>query len=136
MKTPTEKVSGPGPGQSITKHLASLLGDDVILLWVTKGEKGPRWKGWQNTGIEMMSHPRYLRNLDNDRNIAVLTGAPSGGLCSIDIDDDEAVEPFLALNPKLAGSLRSRGKRGCNFWTRIEGPCPPPSEIKRTDGSP
>jgi P4 family phage/plasmid primase-like protien len=37
-------------------------------------------------------------------------------LCSIDIDEDDQVEPFLALNPKLAGTLRTRGSRGCNFW--------------------
>lgn len=37
-------------------------------------------------------------------------------LCSIDIDEDESVEPFLALNPRLAESLRTRGSRGCNFW--------------------
>lgn len=119
---------------SITRHLVSLLGEDVVLLWATKGEKGPRWRGWQNTTIEMMGNPRYIRNLDSGHNIAVLTGAPSGGLCSIDIDDDESVEPFLKLNPKLADTLRSCGRRGCNLWVRVEGASPPPSDIKHADG--
>lgn len=37
-------------------------------------------------------------------------------LCSVDIDEDEQVEPFLQLNPRLATTLRTRGSRGCNFW--------------------
>jgi P4 family phage/plasmid primase-like protien len=37
-------------------------------------------------------------------------------LCSIDIDEDDQVEPFLALNPRLKDTLRTRGSRGCNFW--------------------
>lgn len=121
---------------AVIRHLRSLVGDDVVLLWVSKGEKGPRWPRWQKTGIEMMSNERYLKNLANDRNVAVLTGEPSGGLCSIDIDDDEAVEPFLALNPGLRQTLRSRGRRGCNLWIRVEGEIPPPSDIRTRDGKP
>ena len=121
---------------SISRHLISLLGDDVVLLRCNKGEKGPRWRGWQTTTIEKMKDERYLKALDKHQNIAVLLGSASGGLCSIDIDDDEMVEPFLALNPGLAATLRSRGKRGCNFWIRIQGSLPPSSNLARVDGSP
>jgi putative DNA primase/helicase len=65
-----------------------------------------------------------------------LTGKASNGLCSIDIDDDEMVEPFLALNPNLRETLRSRGRRGCNVWVRIEGDFPRHCYIKQPDGSP
>ena len=119
--------------QSQARSLMTLL-DPVVLLRANLGEKGPRWRGWQNTTIEKMKDERYIKALDKG-NIAVLTGAPSGGLCSIDIDDDEAVEPFLALNPMLRETLRSRGRRGCNVWVRIDGAYPPPSDIKRADGS-
>lgn len=135
MKSRIKNPSDAGAQGSIVRHLVSLLGNDVVLLWAAKGEKGPRWKGWQNTTVEMMGNQRYLRNLDRGHNLAVLTGTSSGGLCSIDIDCDESVEPFLALNPKLADTLRSRGRRGCNVWVRIEGPFPPYSEIKRSNGS-
>lgn len=37
-------------------------------------------------------------------------------LCSVDVDEDDQVEPFLALNPQLKDTLRTRGSRGCNFW--------------------
>jgi putative DNA primase/helicase len=120
---------------SISRHLISLLGDDVVLLRCNKGEKGPRWRGWQTTTIEKMKDERYLKALDKHQNIAVLLGSASGGLCSIDIDDDEAVEPFLALNPRLRKTLRSRGRRGCNVWVRIDGAYPPPSDIRRADGT-
>lgn len=124
-----------GSTPAVVKKLRELLGMDVVLLWVTKGEKAPHWNRWQNTRIDMMSNERYLRNLANDRNIAVLTGEPSGGLCSIDIDDDDSVEPFLALNPALQKTLMSRGRRGCNLWVRIEGEYPRVRPLKRRDGS-
>jgi len=118
---------------SISKHLISLLGDDVVLVWANKGQKGPRWRGWQHTGIDRMRKTAYLKTLDCGHNIAVLTGAPSGGLCSIDIDENEAVEPFLTLNPRLRETLRSCGKRGCNLWVRIQGVFPPPADIRTAD---
>jgi hypothetical protein len=120
---------------SISRRLISLLGDDVVLVWSNKGQKGPRWRGWQNTDIQMMRKPAYLKKLDSGGNLAVLTGAPSAGLCSIDIDSDDGVEPFMALNPELAKSLRTRGRRGCNVWVRVEGTFPPPSAIKNAAGS-
>jgi putative DNA primase/helicase len=118
---------------SISQNLLKLLGNDVVLVWSNKGQKGPRWRGWQNTDIQMMQKPGYRKKLDSGCNLAVLTGAPSGGLCSIDIDEDEAVEPFLSLNPKLRETLRSRGRRGCNLWVRIDGAFPPPAALKNSD---
>jgi phage/plasmid-associated DNA primase len=116
-------------------HLISLLGDDVVLLPCKKGVKGPRDDSWQRTTIEKMRDKDYLAELNRAGGIAVLTGTPSGGLCSIDIDDDEMVEPFLALNPQLRETLRSRGRRGCNLWVRIDGAYPGPCDIRRADGS-
>lgn len=57
-------------------------------------------------------------------NIAVYLGKASDGLCAIDFDADEDLEAFLAVNPKLAGTLRSRGSRGGMVWVRIEGEYP------------
>ena len=120
---------------SISQHLVSLLGDDVVLLPCEKGIKGPRGNAWQKTTIEKMRDNKYLRQLNRAGGIAVLLGAASGGLCSIDIDDDDSVEPFLALNPDLAATLRSRGRRGCNLWVRVQGTFPPQSVLTRQDGS-
>jgi phage/plasmid-associated DNA primase len=129
-KQPINNSSGFPAG-----HLISVLGGDVVLLPSTKGMKGPRWEGWQKTTIDRMRDEDFIHEINSAEGIAVLTGEPSGGLCSIDIDDDEMVEPFLALNPKLRETLRSRGRRGCNLWVRIDGAYPRPCVIKQADGS-
>ena len=61
-------------------------------------------------------------------NIGIAKARVSGGLCSIDIDVDDEVERFIALNPRLANSLRSKGARGCNVWFRV--PCDTPATKK------
>jgi P4 family phage/plasmid primase-like protien len=57
-------------------------------------------------------------------NVAVYLGKASGGLCAIDFDKDEDLSAFLALNPKLAGTTRSRGSRGAMLWIRVSGEFP------------
>lgn len=134
MNTLTEDVEIKYGEGTTVERLQSLLGDDVVLVWTARGEKKPTRKGWPKTKIERMSDPRYLKNLNSGHNLAVLTGKPSGGLCSIDIDDDSAVEPFLELNPKLRKTLRSRGRRGCNLWVRMKGPYPSFLNLSTVDG--
>jgi hypothetical protein len=133
-KTRVAPPSGPAAGSTID-HLRRLLGDDVVLLPCDKGQKGSRWNKWQDLTIAKMRDEPYLRMLGRAHNIAVLLGKASGGICSIDIDGDESIEPFLKLNPKLTNTLRSRGKRGCNLWVRIDGDFPGTSPLKRQDGS-
>jgi P4 family phage/plasmid primase-like protien len=57
-------------------------------------------------------------------NLAVYLGQASGGLCAIDFDADADLDAFLALNPTLAATTRSRGSRGGMLWLRIEGEYP------------
>ena len=57
-------------------------------------------------------------------NLAVYLGKASGGLCAIDFDADEDLAAFLALNPALATTTRSRGSRGGMVWLRVEGEYP------------
>ena len=57
-------------------------------------------------------------------NVGVVLGRASGNLCTIDIDTDAEVEPFLALNPKLASTLRTNGANGCQVWIRVVGDYP------------
>jgi P4 family phage/plasmid primase-like protien len=113
----------------ILSELRALVGQDVVLLSIPVGQKGPRFKGWQTTTIERMSDPTYLDNLRKN-NIGVLQGAPSNHLCSIDIDDDADVEPFLDLNPRLRETMHTRGSRGMNIWVRIYGPYPPLTKLE------
>ena len=57
-------------------------------------------------------------------NLAVYLGQASGGLCAIDFDADADLAAFLAVNPKLAATTRSRGSRGGMVWLRVEGDYP------------
>jgi hypothetical protein len=57
-------------------------------------------------------------------NLAVKLGPVSGDLCTVDLDSDDLIEPFLALNPRLSETLRTRGSKGCQFWFKVEGPYP------------
>ena len=79
-----------------------------------------------------MNDPAYLAQLRTG-NIGVLLGSASGGLCAIDIDADDEVQPFLALNPKLSSTLRTSGARGAQVWVRIVGDYPKLTKLKTAD---
>lgn len=121
-------------GGDIVTRLQSLLGQEVVLVWTKPREKSPPFSGWQRTTLEMMRDARYLKQLRSGCNLAVLLGEPSSGICSIDIDDDSDVGPFLEANPVLTASLRSKGRRGCNIWIKVQGNYPAPAAIKTRDG--
>src|SRR6266446_4589848 len=106
LSTELTKTSQNAVNQSssIVDELRSLLGDDVVLLPIPRGSKKPVIKGWQSTNVSRMEEPEYLAQLNHDGNIGVLLGS---GLITIDLDRDEAVEPFLNLNPKLRSTLRT-----------------------------
>jgi phage/plasmid-associated DNA primase len=127
------KASQKAGGQSspTLEELCSLLGDDVVLLPIPSGSKKPVIKAWQSTKLSKMRDPEYLAQLNHDGNIGVLLGT---GLITIDLDRDEDVEPFLAVNPKLRETLRSRRVRGCNLWVRINGPYPKSCKLKTKGG--
>jgi hypothetical protein len=103
--------------------LYSLVGKEVVLLPLELGSKGPKETGWQKTTFEQTQKPSYQRKLleatGRGGNIGVVLGPSSGNLCTIDIDCDTEVEPFLTLNPKLASKLRTNGAAGCQIWIRV-----------------
>jgi phage/plasmid-associated DNA primase len=118
----------------VVGDLLDLLGDGVVLVPIKRGHKGPsgkRMKGWQNFTPERMADPDYLAQLNHDGNIGVLL---RNGLTTIDLDRDEDVEPFLKLNPKLRGTLRTRRKRGCNIFICIQGAYPNSCKLKTASG--
>lgn len=130
-----DEAECPGAAGGIVSHLRGLLGVDVVLLPIPSGQKGPITKGWQTTTVAKMSEPAYLESLARG-NIGVLLGAASGGVCTIDIDSDEGVEPFLALQkPEIQNTLRTKRMRGCNLWLRITGACPTLAKLKTKDGN-
>ena len=51
--------------------------------------KGPVRSGWQNLRLTDEERPQYF---DDDDNLGVLLGEPSGGLVDVDLDCEEAVQ--------------------------------------------
>lgn len=105
------------------REILDLIGP-AVLLPITPGTKAPSFGAWQKTTQADMARPEYLSRFGPRHNVGVLQGKPSNGLCSIDLDADEWIAPFLTDNPKLNDTLRTRRSRGCNLWVRITGQYP------------
>ena len=113
-----------GASPSVLERFTLLLGDDVFFVPCEWGTKKPMVT-YAKRKFEATKTTAYRAIFDaQPTNIAVLLGKSSGRLCAIDLDDDGDVAAFLALNPKLADTLHSRGSRGGMLWMRIEGDYP------------
>ena len=112
----------PPPSRSIG-GVYEALGHDCVPIPLRSGTKRPAHANWQNTTLEESRSPEYQRELQAGE-IGVLLGPAGGGIITVDLDTDEAATEFLAANPRLAATLRTRGRRGQNFWFRLHGPIP------------
>lgn len=121
-------MSTPANESTTVAELQRLLGACVLLQC---DGKRPVSNGWQHIRLDDMTQ-YYLSKLKG--NIGVSLGGASGGLCVIDFDLDDLVEPFLQINPTLAATFRTRGRRGCAFWLRIRGDCPRSRKLKSSSG--
>jgi len=106
------------------RKIYDMLGGKAVLLAIPIGNKIPVDKGWADFSSSVMDDEDYLSRFNNGTNIGVCLGAQSGGLCTIDIDDDRFVEDFIASNPVLKTTLRTRRVKGCNFWIWVDGEYP------------
>jgi P4 family phage/plasmid primase-like protien len=130
-----QSVEIPYMSTSNVDYIRNLVGADAVLLPIPRGSKAPKIRNWQRKTLADMADPAYLRSLETG-NIGVLQGAPSNGLCSIDIDADEHVAHFFELNPRLTETLQTKGQRGLNLWVRVEDECPKltPLELDSSEG--
>ena len=104
-------------------ELIQLLGEPVLLLSWPLGTKGAKQK-WKHLKAETdMKDSAYLLKFENG-NIGVALGDKSGGLISIDWDEDEILDEFLKINSTINQTLVSKGKRGGNVWYRMIGEYP------------
>ncbi len=114
------------------QRILALTGPALLLPW-PRGRKGaPR--RWGHMQLPLMDDRVHLSLLEKAGNIGVALGKVSGGLVSIDIDQDERVPEFLELNPLLSETLRTKGARGCNVWVRMKGDYPPTHKLKDKEG--
>jgi hypothetical protein len=110
------------------RQIQKLLGD-VVLIPIRPLSKVPVGKGWQKRTQDSMRDENYLRSFDG-KNIGVLLGRVSDGLCTIDLDTDDQVEPLLDANPCLRNTLRTKRIRGCNIWIYVEGELPASTKLR------
>jgi phage/plasmid-associated DNA primase len=116
--------SSPQSGEGVAaltplQRFTALLGEDVFFVPCEWGSKEPLVT-YVERPFEGTKTDAYRALFDAaPTNIAVYLGQASGGLCAIDFDADEDLAAFLAVNPKLAHTTRSRGSRGGMVWVRI-----------------
>ncbi|PTX98218.1 hypothetical protein DB345_05125 [Spartobacteria bacterium LR76] len=128
------EISSQVSGNKAVEDILALLGQEAVLLPVSKKAKAPSLPNWNKLDHSCMLDPVHLESLTRG-NIGVLLGAPSGGLCTIDVDDDDQAEAFLALNPQLQATLQTRGCRGRNFWVRMDGEYPALTKLVILEGT-
>lgn len=117
----------PTATTSKTSKLLNLLGPETVLLPCIG--KRPVVSGWQNLNAKTMQNAKHLKQVEKMTNVGVLLGNASGGLCVIDFDADGEDQKFLAFNPSLQKTLRTRGRRGSSLWVRISGEIPRPAKL-------
>lgn len=106
------------------EKVESLLGEQAFLVPCEWGTKKPLLTYVERPFEATKTVPYRAVFEVQDVNIAVYLGKASSGLCAIDFDRDEDVQAFLAVNPGLANTTRSRGSRGAMLWVRIDGEYP------------
>jgi len=118
------------------KHLFDLLGcPHAVLLPIRRGTKAAMVKGWPDLTFDDTQSESYQRLLKNAGSVAVSLGSPSGGVCSIDFDDEDALGEFLRVNPFLENTLRTTAERGANLWIKLTGDIPPGAKFKDALGN-
>jgi phage/plasmid-associated DNA primase len=116
-------VNGAQAGSPIQRFKA-LLGEGAFFVPFVWGTKRPLVK-YAELPFTDTKTPAYLRSFEAElTNIAVYLGKSSNGLCAVDFDDDGDLAKFMAVNPRLAYTTRSRGSRGGMVWVQVEGDYP------------
>ena len=114
-------------------HLRKRLGPAVLQPWPSRS-KGNHRK-WKHLQLADMNETSHLAKLEKAGNTGVALGRVSDGLVTIDLDDDSYVAAFLAANPLLKTTLRTRASRGCNIWVRCSSEYPPSQRLKNAHGT-
>lgn len=119
----SDSVNRQDVGHPRVQRLVSLLGPLTRMIPVAFGTKDRPVPKWPDTPFEVMQSADWLDRLES-QNIGVILGPNSDNLVSIDCDTEEAFAEFLNHNPWLQQTLQSKGKRGGNYWLRMNGPYP------------
>ena len=118
-------------------ELYQLLGKKTVILPVEIGKVRCEQSNAATLTFDDTQQPLFQAMLSAAPNHAVSLGKASEGLCTIVIEDDENIEPFLEKNPTLRNTLRTtNGEFGCRLWVKIEHDYPEKSFINFLSGEP
>ncbi|MCC7419537.1 MAG: bifunctional DNA primase/polymerase, partial [Planctomycetaceae bacterium] len=81
--------------------------------------KNPGFQGWQHFRLDDRNLVRFC---GGEKNIGILLGEPSGGLCDIDLDHPKAVELAPKFLPPTPAVFGRSGKPRSHYVYRIAGP--------------
>jgi hypothetical protein len=128
FRSDLEAAKGVSPQDRLLDRLYELLGE-VVLLPIPLGEKGPKEPGWQALTFAESQKRRdeLLEVVKRGGNLGVLLGPKPNRLLALDLDSDQLVDTWLVRHPWLANTMRSKGKRGCQFWLRLANDCDYPN---------
>jgi AAA domain len=116
----------PRPHSEARAGLAALYGlfpRPVVLLPIPSGRKEPNLVDWQQINFERTQTEDYqeiLLKAFEAANVGVSLGRKSGGLFTINVNDQGAVEELVQDFPWLEDTTRSWAQRGCQFWLLLE----------------
>jgi hypothetical protein len=94
-------------------------------------KKAPVIKSWQKLYLANSDLPEHF---DDDSNIGVLLGEPSGGLLDVDLDCDEAILLAPSFLPKTRKVHGRKSKRASHYWYHVE-TSPKPDKFCDIDGT-
>ena len=128
----TDSTSSTESDHPISR-LRRLLGDNAVFVPCPRGQKGPRFTGWQGWTASDTDFTLASGGFDG-RNIAVLLGERTAFYC-LDFDDEENRQTFTAANPSIADTFQVTGRRGAKYIISADTPPPFSGKDVTFDGS-
>jgi hypothetical protein len=114
---------------STREYAKSYLDQNLAIIPIPAGKKGPVLPDWQKLRIQLEDVPQFFNG--KALNIGILLGEPSGGLVDVDLDVEEAVKIAGRFLPPTLTSGRENTPR-THWWFRA--PAAETEKWKDTDG--
>lgn len=100
-------------------EIEAFLPEDAAIIPLKPREKRPLAEGWTAVTSGMRRSKDFRAQFRGEVGIGLLCGAPSCGLCFVDVDADCLVAPVEDVTSFLAVAPRIRGGRGAKWLVRI-----------------
>gem|GEM_PF-892148 len=111
-------AGGPGHVSDACETALALRRRDMYPVPMGRGEKGPTMEGWQDLRLSLDEIPDVF---EENINVGLLTGEPSGGLDDVDLDAPEAVVIGRRWLPATGMQFGRASKRRSHWLYRVAG---------------